>query len=324
MFRIYLVVAFQPGNDIYYYNTQAAQLILQGASPYGHLFTGIPPELATPGAQNVFTYLPFTALYFLPFYLLGDVRFGVVAADMLIGLCLFQFGRRWSLVASAAFLLVPISTRYANNLVPALALVVLSVALGQRGRRLLSSLSLGLALASSVLVWLLVPFFVYRYLKRRELRTALVSFATFAAICVPFFVSAPREFLYDVLSYQFGRQPAPLFAFGGSFGIQTNASLSGLLFTMTGQPAPLILRGALTLLLLGACLFLRGPRPSGGRDGRFAELPMSSLLLRAATFTAGAVILLPSTLFLIYFELPVVLLLCWIAMLDSGAPSRYS
>ncbi|MDA4118893.1 MAG: hypothetical protein OK455_11200, partial [Thaumarchaeota archaeon] len=121
--RIYVVVAFPPVTDVYYYDTQAAQLILHGVSPYGHSFAGIPPSLATPGAQDVFAYLPFTAIYFVPFYLLGDVRFGAIAADVIIGLCLFQFQKRWSMVAAAIFLLIPFSTYYMNDALPAVALV---------------------------------------------------------------------------------------------------------------------------------------------------------------------------------------------------------
>ena len=316
--RLYLVEVAPPLTDIYYYNTQAAQLILQGASPYGHQFTGVPSQLATPGAANVFTYLPFTAVYFVPFYLLGDVRFGIIAADMVIGLCLFQFRRRWSLLASASFLLIPFSTHYINDLVPAVMFVVVSVALEARGRRLSSALSLGLALATSVLVWLLVPFIVYRFVRRREMRPLMVVFATFAAVCAPFFIANPVTLLYDVLVFQFGRQTTPLLTFGGTFPITLNASLSGIVLAMTGQPAPILVRVILTLALLGACLVLRLPERIEKIQGNGeAGLSLPSLLFRSAVFTAGAVILLPSVLFLIYFELALVLLLCWAAMLDG-------
>ena len=77
--RLVLILLVPPTTDVYYYDAQAAEALIAGSSPYAHTFTGIPPRLVTPGAANVFAYLPFTALYLVPFRLLGDVRFGFSA-----------------------------------------------------------------------------------------------------------------------------------------------------------------------------------------------------------------------------------------------------
>jgi hypothetical protein len=312
--RVYSVLSLAPGSDVYYYDTQAAQLILQGIDPYGHLFTGIPPQLATPGAQDVFAYLPFTALYLVPFYLLGDVRLGAVAADMIIGLCLFQFGRKWSLPMSALFLLAPL-TYYTNDATIATAFVAISLALDSRGRKLMSSVSLGIALATSLFVWLALPFFAYRYVRRGDLRHLSVALAAFAAISLPFFAAAPWPFLYDVLLFQFGRAAPGLVTAGGSFGITLNPSMSGFMTTLVGQPAPLILRGGVALAILAILLLARSPSAGGINEGRGGRGLDSWMLLRSSLFVAAAVFVIPAVFFFAYAEFPIVLFLCWLAML---------
>ncbi len=315
--RAYLVFELPPATDIYYYDTQAAELVLRGVDPYGHLFTGIPAALATPGAENVFAYLPFTAVYYVPFYLLGDIRFGSIAADMVIGLCLFQFSKRWSLAASALFLLVPFSTYYINDSVPAIALLMVSIALEGRGRKPLSSIALGIALATSMIVWLVVPFYVYRYAKGRDMRFFLLSLTAFAAISIPFFAADPSDFVYDVLLFQFGRSTPGLVVHGGPFGLMLNPSLTGMFVTLTGQPAPLYLRAAIALLLLAICLFLRRA-PKGGMNGPSGgESPLTSMLLRSSVFVTAAILVLPSVFFFIYAEFPIVLFLTWLALFDG-------
>jgi uncharacterized membrane protein len=254
--------------------------------------------------------MPFTAIYLVPFYLMGDVKLGVVAAEMMIGVCLFQFSRRWSLLAAALFLLVPL-TYYTNDATFAAAFVAISLALESRGRKALASVSLGIALATSLFVWLAIPFFAYRDARRGDARRLLVAFATFFAISLPFFAAGPSDFLYDVLFFQLGRAPPGLVTAGGAFGVTLNPSLSGLATTLVGQPAPLYLRVGITLALLAVLLLARARRA----DGTSARDLTSSMLLRSSAFVAAAVLVIPAVFFFAYFELPLVLLLCWLAML---------
>ena len=53
--RLVLILLVPPTTDVYYYDTQAAEALIAGSSPYAHTFTGIPPRLVTPGAASVFT-----------------------------------------------------------------------------------------------------------------------------------------------------------------------------------------------------------------------------------------------------------------------------
>jgi uncharacterized membrane protein len=307
LLRVYIVFAFPPNSDIYYYDTQAAQLILSGVDPYGHQFTGIPPSMATPGAQNVFAYLPFTAAFIVPFYLLGDVRFATVAADLIIGTSLFQYSRRWSLLVAALFLLVP-TTYYTNDAALGAAFVAVAIALESRGRRLLAALSLGVALATSLFVWLAVPFFAYRYAKLRDPKAIAVALATSAAVALPFLAAGPSSFLRDVVFFQFERVSPPLVTAGGAFGFTLNPALSGLMVTFLGQPAPLYLRVAVTLVVMALVLTLRR-----GRGEQSEAALWSSTLLRSSLFVAVSVFVLPSVFFFAYLEFPLVLLLVWLA-----------
>ncbi|MDA4118894.1 MAG: hypothetical protein OK455_11205 [Thaumarchaeota archaeon] len=181
---------------------------------------------------------------------------------------------------------------------------------------MLSSLALGVALATSVTTWLVLPFYFYRRARSRDRRGVLFSFATFAAISLPFFAANPEGFVYDVLLFQFGRPTPGLVTQAGTW-ISLNPSLSGLLVTMTGQQAPLYLRAAIVLVVLSLCLLMqtsvKGKVEESSGKG---SLPASTL--RASLFVAAAVLVLPSVFFFVYAELPLVLILSWLAL--RGGP----
>src|SRR6266852_907310 len=67
--RLALLLILSPASDVFYVDREAARVLIAGNNPYDHTFTTIPPALATSGAAHVFAYLPFTAIYLVPFYL---------------------------------------------------------------------------------------------------------------------------------------------------------------------------------------------------------------------------------------------------------------
>ena len=81
--------------DVYYLDNQGAKLILNFQNPcsQGLAAQGIP--------VNMFAYLPFVPIYYAPFYLLGDIRFGNIFADMLIMFSLYYIAK--SINRGAAF-----------------------------------------------------------------------------------------------------------------------------------------------------------------------------------------------------------------------------
>ena len=147
------------------------------------------------------------------------------------------------------------------------------------------------------------------------MRRLVVALATFAAISLPFIAAGPSDFLYDVLFFQLGRAAPGLVTAGGSFGVALNPSLSGLMMTLVGQPAPLYLRGGVALVILAILLLARSPRASGFDQRLGGRSLLSWALLRSSMFVAVAVFVLPNVFFFAYAEFPIVLFLCWLAML---------
>ena len=85
--------------------------------------------------------------------------------------------------------------------------------------------------------------------------------------------------------------------------------------TLVGQPAPLYLRAGLTLVILAILLLARGPRANGIHERLGGRSLLSWALLRSSLFVAAAVFVLPTVFFFAYAEFPVVLFLCWMAVL---------
>jgi len=310
--RIFLLLAIPPTSDVFYYDTWAAKLVLSGVDPYGHPLSGVPQALATPGGENVFAYLPFTALFCVPFYLVGDVRLAMVAADLIIGASLFLYFRKWSLAVSALFLLVP-ATFYLNDASFAAAFVALSLVLESRNRNVAASIFLGLALASSLFAWLSLPFFVLRYLRLGKPKQLGLAIASPALISAPFVLAGPSAFFNDVLFFHLSRTPTEVFSPGGPFGFSLNPSLSGFMMTFAGQTAPPVLRVAIGLLALAILLrrIPRDPETSALQSGY--PVSESSNLLRSSLFLTVAVLVIPSVFFFAYLEFPIVMFLSWLA-----------
>ena len=73
--------------DVYYAGRQASKLILDLKNPYSQ-------DLVVHGYQmNFFAYLPMVAIYYAPFFLLGDIRFGSIVADILIMFSLYWIAK---------------------------------------------------------------------------------------------------------------------------------------------------------------------------------------------------------------------------------------
>lgn len=295
--------ALPPLTDVHYYDVQAAQALLSGLDPYGHLYTGIPVALATPGAANVFAYFPLVAVLLAPFQLAGDAVLGLVAADIAIAVSLRSLGGRWGTYASSVYLLLPatviFSTIFPNNALVAATLVALAVAAEKSGRGVLAAVLVGLAAASSQFVLLLLPLFFALYLREGRPRSVAASGAAAAIAVLPFYAWNPSSFVNDALLFEFSRTPTPLVSLG-AYGYNLNPTLSGAYASLTGAELPLELRLGVVLVLM--VYFL----------ARSKDLP--SLLLNSSLFMVATVLVLPQVFFWIYLELPFVTLLLWFVL----------
>ncbi|MDA4135982.1 MAG: hypothetical protein OK449_03130 [Thaumarchaeota archaeon] len=299
--RVAAAVRLSPASDVYYYLSQAVQVLLSGANPYQHAYTGIPASLITPGAQQVFAYLPFTMLYLVPFYLAGDIRLGLIAADLAIGACLYLYGGRWRLGATLLYLFVPFtvlfSTFYVNAALIAMAFVAVFLLLESKGMGRLGAVSLGLALATVQFALLIAPFALFYYAEKKrwvELATAVV---VAGAVILPFLLVSP-SFLNETFLFQFQRPVAPLFASGGPVGVLLNPTLAALSVSLFGFAAPVYVKAAVEVVLLAFLI-------------RVTDL--SNLNRNSTLFIIVSVFVLPNDFFWVYLELPFMLALFWLS-----------
>jgi uncharacterized membrane protein len=303
-----------PGTDVFYFDRQAVEFIVNLQNPYGHHFTEIPSALETPGAESVFPYLPFTALYLVPFYFTGDIRVGFIAADVLIGVVLYRLSSE-AKTTSLIYWFIPFtvifSTVYVNNSLISLPFIALFVLLEKLGRRFLGALSFGLALSATQFAWLLLPFILYNYLRDWRWKESALAVLVALVVILPFFIAGPANFYNDIIAFQFTRQTLSLVTTAGPLGYNVNLSLNGLLLTFLNFTLP----GAVRLLLSAALLPLFALRAKN----------LERFLIHTSGYLFLAVFILPNDFFWAYTELPFFLFLAYLSLFQgkrSLGPSR--
>ena len=223
--------------DIFYADNQAAKLILELKNPYSY-------GLVIHGYdQNLFVYLPMVALYYVPFYLLGDIRFGNIVADILIMFSIYwiakSINRGAAFFAPLAYALFPLSillTSIAStNIMIGTSFLTVSIAAMLQKKYSIATIFLGLALATNQLVVLALPVLIYYFWDKHKFSYFLGSLLLSAGIILPFFITDPFHFIYNVVIFQFER---PLQSNGSS-------SLYNLINSTTGQLIPSWLRVAI-------------------------------------------------------------------------------
>jgi hypothetical protein len=299
--RLAAVAELRPASDVYYYLSQGAQVLVSGGNPYAHTYTGIPAALVTPGAQQVFAYLPFTAIYLVPFYLAGDIRFGLVAADLVVGASIYLYGGRWNLAASLLFLFIPLtvlfSTYYVNAALVAMVFLALFLLFESRGQPRLGALSLGLSLASIQFALLVAPLALVYYARKGMWLEVAIAVVAGAAVVLPFLLLTP-SFLDQTLLFQFSRAAAPLVSSGGPLGTLVNPSLDAAVISLFGFGLPSYAKATVELVVLAPL--------SRAKD-------LSSLARNSTLFVLVSVFVLPNDFFWAYLELPFMLALFWLS-----------
>ena len=226
--------------DIYIVDEQASKLILNFQNPYMHSY------LVHNYALDIFAYLPMVSIYYAPFSLLGDIRYGNIFADVLIMLAVYWIARsmsfRTALYAPVAFAILPwsiwLTSIASTNFMVGTAFLMLSLASMLRKKYTLAAVFLGLGVATNQLLVLLLPLYAYHYWTGHNFSRFIISLAVPAAIILPFFVSSPYKFFYDVAAYQFVRQLQSDGSFSlfsilkTSFGFQVSTWARVILFTV--------------------------------------------------------------------------------------------
>jgi hypothetical protein len=188
-----------PRIDVWVSLQQASDGLAHGLDAYTMTWHG------SPGVTDVFSYLPFTLVLLAPGrWLLGDVRWALVAWTLVGAACVLALGRWRSPAAWAAvalLLLTPGTTTQVEQSWTEPLLFALFAAwalLMARGRPWWAVVPLVLALASKQHIAVLLPLLaVWPAFGWR--RTAVATGAA-AGLVAPWFVASPTDFWHDTVS----------------------------------------------------------------------------------------------------------------------------
>jgi len=260
---VFLAGSYKP-IDILIVDRQVPKLILDLQNPYTHTYPVDNYTLST------FAYLPVIPIYYVPFYLLGDIRYGNIFADVLIMLAAyliakppnFDYNCKNALYAPLVFAVLPLSFWLtcisATNFMIGTAFMMLALAFLIRKNFAASAVFLGLGVAANQFIILLLPLFGVYYWKERRMGSLLLSVAVSAAIILPFFLATPSNFVYDVFTFQFTRAlqsngAFSLYSIATSFGVQLSTWIRIIIFAVPFLVLTFWKRRSPQTLLLSAC-----------------------------------------------------------------------
>ncbi len=230
---------------------EATKFLLVGKNPYVEDYTQTPMKDWDFRVENLRlnpalyhnAYLPFLFLFTAPFYVIINAWLGwfdgrIIFLPMFIGVLVIlarwvsERGRKFALLLFVTLnpFFVPYLTEGRND-VFVLFWIVLSVHLLRQHHEAWSLVALGLASASKLTAWFLIPFYaLYLFQPRadallswrradaiRGLRRLLPLGATTALVILPFVVWQPAAFIESVWNYPNGASafaPYPVFGYG--------------------------------------------------------------------------------------------------------------
>lgn len=190
-----IVVVSDPRIDVWYLLQQSSDGLLHGSDMYRQHWAH------SHGLQAVYPYLPLTTVLLAPFrWLLGDVRFGLLAAGLLASYAVRRGNPRAPAALALLLLVQPhwpflVDQSWTEPLV--LALLAGAVLALQRQRPGWAVLALAGALACKQHVVLLLPLFALW--PGFGLRRTLASGGLAGAAVLPWFLAGPRDMWHDAV-----------------------------------------------------------------------------------------------------------------------------
>lgn len=82
-------------SDVYWATSQGVSFLLHGMNPYTHVPTWVYEHQASAANYPTYTYFPGSLFAEIPFYLLGNVRIGLVLADLATALLIYLLARQY-------------------------------------------------------------------------------------------------------------------------------------------------------------------------------------------------------------------------------------
>jgi 4-amino-4-deoxy-L-arabinose transferase-like glycosyltransferase len=279
-----------PPVDIYYADTQAAQVVLNLQNPYIHTY------MIHGNAWDLYAYLPMVPFFYAPFYLLGDIRYGSIFADVIIMFALYSVSKSlskrdvYAVFAPFVYAILPMSiwltSATGSNMMIGTAFLMLFLVTLLKEKYAFAALFLGLGMATNQFVAALLPFFGYYLWTKRKRMHILGAVAVSAAVILPFAVANASKFIYGIFTFQLDR-PLQL---NGPF------SFFSIVYSTWGVQPSFLVRGGMLVAALVISLF------AFGRE-RWLFVPLTGLLLCLGAF------LIPVNGFWNYF-LPAITIVC--------------
>ncbi|MFH0748817.1 MAG: hypothetical protein V1915_02705 [Candidatus Bathyarchaeota archaeon] len=299
--RFIVLYFFSPITDGFYFTTESVSCILSLKNPYTHTFTTIPANLLTKNSESVFAYLPFVPIFSIPFYLLGEIRYGFILCDIFIGYSIYDILKKNSYkkakTSCLIYLFLPFTilwTAWAGvNTNIGIAFLMLSILFLTKGDEEKAGVCFGLSLAAIQFSLFLIPFLFFYSFKNSFKKFPLYSIAVCGLITMPFFLSDMQGVIYDILLYNLTRQTLPVFAMASFPHMEFNLSINNFLFTFFGFTIPLFLK--ITILLPVLILLVMN-------CADFRKMIANSFI-----FSTIFLFILPNNLLINYFILPIAL-----------------
>ncbi len=207
------------GSDVYWISKGSIEYLLQGINPYSSTFVIENNPVAQ--AATVQAYLPFTMLFEVPFQvILGDLRYGIVFADIGIALFLYLIIRSknedLARAASSCYMVITSLTfLFPNNIFdyrtsdgltdPIMTFFLLgSFYAYMKDKRVLTAILIGLAIATRHFAVLFFIPMVLLWLKnneygKRHYNLIAISIIIPIIIITPFFLWSPNDFIMDTI-----------------------------------------------------------------------------------------------------------------------------
>ena len=281
--RLLLVFSVKPITDAYYVTTESAFCLLSLKNPYNYTFTTVPPELMTIGGESIFAYLPFVAIFSIPFYIFGDIRYGLIFSDLLIGCGIYLINlrnnRRGALVASLIYLFLPLTIGWTTwtgvNTNIGVAFIMLSLVFLQKEDEIKAGIFFGLSLATTQFSLILFPFIFIYSIQKGLKKFAFYSIALEGLIVIPFLLYDVNGFINDILLFNLTRKTNPIFYMSSFPYAEFNLSLNGILSTFFGVTIPLTIR----IIMLLPALFLLAKNCTNFNRTIVSSLIFSTLFL---------------------------------------------
>jgi hypothetical protein len=144
-------------SDVYWATSQGVSFLLHGMNPYTHVPTWVYDHQAAVGVYPTYSYFPGSLFPQIPFYLLGNVRLGLAAADIGTAILILHIARHrlgvWPARAVVAFWLVFVPGFQVSLLLSILDFyllfwIALAVWLFLRGNVVASAVVAGMAIAT--------------------------------------------------------------------------------------------------------------------------------------------------------------------------------